>query len=153
MAKSGYFFRVSPLDPHENKLKAVIQEWIKTNVFSRMVRNAIRLYDDLSNSKTDVLIELFPFVVDAICPRGTEDMDDLKRQMARMERLLEQRQIGIPEPAYKQSGAGVGTIVQGRAFTAAPSADDDLDDTIVLNKATASTNSNAAMASMMKVMF
>ena len=76
MSKSGYFFRVSELDRHAEKLNKFINNQIEKNVFSRVVRDAIRLYADLADGKTDVLEELFPFVRTHYC--GNQDPDELK---------------------------------------------------------------------------
>ena len=73
MAKSGYFFRVSALDQHADKLNKIIRDLIAKNIFSRVVRDAIRLYADLNEGHTAVLEELFPFVRTHYCNENDPD--------------------------------------------------------------------------------
>ena len=135
MAKSGYFFRVSPLDQHADKLNKIIKDLIAKNVFSRVVRDAIRLYADLSDGKTEVLEELFPFVRNHYC--NETDPHEMQRAadeaVARaMNRQHPANGSDIPDirqngfPAMKQSGSGIGTLGAGRVM-ALPTFDDEDD--------------------------
>lgn len=117
MAKSGYFFRVSPLDPHATELKKNIETWIKQNIFSRVVRDAIRLYADLSNGKTDVLEELFPFVRTHYC--GDTNENRIQKIVDEAVTRAIQQQQGRAIPDSRDSG-GMLMISPTKPYTAPP---------------------------------
>lgn len=159
--RGGFFFRVGKDDTLMHEILAHFQQQGRGKL-SRAIRDGLRLFWDLSHQRTDVLIELFPFVTDAICPKNT-DSEDMERRIAeavakavkaeiRQQRPTQSSEIpdvrdyGIP--AMKQSKGKLGAH-----SIAMPLLDDDDDtDTIVLTKATGSTGKEA-LASLFKVAF
>lgn len=82
----------------------------KQRKYQRAIFQGIQLIASLWEGRVDVLLTMFPWVADVICqnaaPKG--DIDELKERLARMEKLLQQRQIqqGYIEPPpanYPQS--------------------------------------------------
>jgi len=128
MAKSGYFFRVSQLDPHAEKLNKIIQNLIKQNIFSRVVRDAIRLYADLNEGHTEVLEELFPFVRTHYCNENNSDRMQKYIDEAVRKAMLEQgralpdtRDHGIPAAkpyGHSAIAAPVATITAAKPLDA-----------------------------------
>jgi hypothetical protein len=67
-------FWLDLLKPDEWELLQLIEALKKQRLFAKTVRDGIRLIYDLSQGKTDVLEELFPWVLDPVAePRSSSD--------------------------------------------------------------------------------
>lgn len=159
MARGRFNFYLNFQKDDELLVAERIDDLKRRRSFTSVVREGIIIISELREGRVDTLLRLYPWIVDVIrTPQPPPPDDgDLKHEISLLRKLiLEQGSIQAPPrdyPQMKQSGAGIGTLGTSRQFTLPMVDEDNLDDTIVLNKATASTNSNAAMASMMKVMF
>lgn len=85
MAEPASIFRLSKKDEHREELVGIIADLKGRGVFSRVMRDGIRLMWDLSLGNTNVLLELFPHIRDSLCPppddKVREDIADLKRMI------------------------------------------------------------------------
>lgn len=61
-----FVFWLDMKKPAENELAEQIEQLKATRNFSRAIRDGLRLFIDLKNGSIKVLLELFPFVKDAI---------------------------------------------------------------------------------------
>lgn len=82
------------LDMHkadENQLAEWIDSLKEKRLFSQTIRDGIRLILDLRKGRTEVLRELFPWVLEQSDSKPNYDQltaDELKQHLARLERLL-----------------------------------------------------------------
>lgn len=81
-------------------------------LYSKTVRDGIRLISDLRDGKLDVLFDLFPWVraefleyMASVQPQKSDTEIHIKEQLARIEELLANTETTVPE-ANKQSGVG-----------------------------------------------
>lgn len=135
--------------------------------YQRAIIQGLKLIVSLWDGRVDILLEMFPWVADAICQHvPPNNNEDVLKQLAELRiEIREQKQqqsrqprrddpIPAPPagyPAMKQSGAGIGTL-STHTFSL-PIIDDDSDgDTIVLNKSTGSAGKDA-LASLLKIAF
>jgi hypothetical protein len=76
----------------ENQLANLIDELKQARMFSRVVRDGIRLMVDLWHGNLDLLLELFPWVEDAFYQRFIEQQPtetvSIQEQLHHLERLL-----------------------------------------------------------------
>lgn len=132
--RSGFFFRVGKDDTLLQNIMGYFQQQGRGKL-SRALRDGLRLFWDLSQQRTDVLIELFPFVTDAICPPQSNN-DDVLREIEALRHELRQQQTtshDIPDtrnygiPAMKHAGAGIGSTLGVGKKMALPVFEDDDD--------------------------
>jgi hypothetical protein len=174
-----YKFSLSVRDKHNRQVKKIVDGLLQKGrgALSQSIRDALRLLNDLRRGNTKVLLEMFPDIVDKLCPSTppTDDIADLKRMIEQLQRKVDSQQTvyvpadNIPDtrdvgfPAMKQVGKGIGhaaapklasggTLSAPRAFTAAPDDDDD-DDTVIITQATNTRVDASAMASLLKIAF
>lgn len=134
IAQRIYRFSLSMKDSNYDEVRGIIENLIGQGALSRVVRDGIRLINDLSAGRTDVLLELYPWITEAICPPPNTDVDELNDRLARMERLLQQRPMqssDLPDtreygiPAMK-STAPVAAVVAAKAVSASTISDNFL---------------------------
>jgi hypothetical protein len=118
--------------PDEYELAETITELKESKVYSRVVRDGIRLMVDLWRGNLDTLLTLFPWVEEAFYERFTAHEPTpeigLQEQLARLEQLLLQQgnqPIGTTQAGPKQMN--IPPIAAPRF--------DDLTDQVVLKKA------------------
>lgn len=154
-----YKFSLSVRDKHNRQVKKIVDGLLVKGrgALSQSIRDGLRLLNDLRRGNTKVLLEMFPDIADKIKPPTPSDDDDLKRQIAELKRLiLEQGSLPPPPsdyPQMKSLGAGIGSTLGLNKKLTLPTFDDDDQDTIVLNKAATSSNSESAMAALFKIAF
>lgn len=139
-----YKFTLSVRDKHNREVKKIVDFLAGKGVLSQAVRDALRLLNDLRRGNTKVLLELFPDIVEKLCPPTPKNDDDLKREIAELKLMfVQQRQLpqGDPiqppppgYPAMKQSGVGIGKLANRKLEL--PVLVDDDDDTLVMKKGT-----------------
>lgn len=149
-------FSLSIHDKHDRAVRKIVEGLRKRGKLSQSIRDGLRLINDLRRGRTKVLLELFPDILEKLCPPEPKTDDDLKQKIALLElrqQQLEQRQIDAPEPAYKQSGAGIGltaapgsTLGKGKLLALPIPDDDDDDDTIMVTKAAPTMNGSNLLA-------
>ncbi len=139
--RSGFFFRVGRDDTLLQEIMDYFQEQGRGKL-SRAIRDGLRLFWDLSHQRTDVLIELFPFVTDAICPK-TPDNDEMEKRIAdmvasRLEGRLQSTSSNHDIPDTRSYGIPAMKPSKLQKVVAMPTFDDDEpseQDTIVLTAA------------------
>ena len=166
MTQKQYKFSLSIHDKHNRQVKKIVDGLLAkgNGALSQSIRDGLRLLNDLRRGNTRVLLELFPDIIEKLCPTETpptDDINDLKRLIEQMRQEIRQQQshpmnnTDIPDtrgygiPAMKQSGKGIGTLGQGVQFSA-PLVDDD--DTMVLSIAAGSSNGVNFAASLANLM-
>ncbi|MCB9454218.1 MAG: hypothetical protein H6672_22520 [Anaerolineaceae bacterium] len=82
----------------EYELAAAITDLKKNRSYTAAVRDGLRLILDLRAGKLDVLIELFPWIKDAIKPQTATQEDDLKREL-----------VALREAVMARGGGGYST--------------------------------------------
>jgi hypothetical protein len=115
--------------------------------FASTVRDGIRLIWDLRQGRTAVLLELFPFVREALAGNraGGDDgkVEQVQRQIAELERLLLAQDGGqVMAPVATQGGPKPLSIP--RPAAAPPPAADDLPALVVTKSKAPAGNSAAA---------
>jgi len=117
-----------------------LDEWLHALKASRQfvstVRDALRLFFDLKEGKTDVLLELFPFA---------SEQRQLQQQLARLEGLIQQ---SAHQPAPLVSGP--------KPLTGLPKVlprvvDDDDDDLLVIGRDTTTDSAMNFLTSMLSL--
>ena len=128
-----YRFWLDMAKPEEEDIADKIELLKNTRSFSQTIRDGIRLIVDLRNGKTDVLFELFPFVKAKLQSgsAGGGDNGDIKREIARLERLILQQGSQPSEPVMKPNGL---QPIGGLKPIAPPPADDDEDMVLTVKK-------------------
>ncbi|HEX2621948.1 MAG TPA: hypothetical protein VHL11_17445 [Phototrophicaceae bacterium] len=152
MARWRYSFWLDFQKDDELVLAEIIDELKHSRRFVSTIRDGIRLIADLRAGRVGVLLELFPFVREAIAPAiplpGDGGTDNTDRRLERIEQLLLENSMGS---AYQMNGlkpGGLQPMSSGglRPMSvpqfSAPTFDDDLD-TLILEKNTAVGNVSA----------
>jgi hypothetical protein len=142
-----FFFWLNMEKSDEESVADIIERLKTARRYTAAVRDGLRLVWDLSQGKTDVLLELFPWVATkfATSSGGTDSGGVSKAELEQMlKKMLKEAQNG---PLMKEAApAGLkplGGLSQIAAKPlAAPSFEDDDDFTLAVNKATGN-NSNA----------
>lgn len=116
---------------HEDRLDEWLHSLKQSRQFVSTVRDSLRLFFDLKNGKTDVLLELFPFA---------SEQRQLQQQLGRLEAMLTQ-----PSPANGP-----------KPLTALPNTlrkvvDDGDDDLLVIGKDTSTNSAENFLSSMMRL--
>jgi hypothetical protein len=137
-------FWLEPAKPDQYALGMELKNLKSQRRYLPTVRNALRLFLDLRAGRTDVLCELFPWIVDKLKPPpAPSDSGDIQRQIeAAVEAGVQKAMLSLPAlPAgelvaapRKESAASRNTLGKGATFTAAPSADDDGDELVITKK-------------------
>lgn len=79
-----YTFWLDHADPDEVAVADTIEMLKNERSFASTVRDGIMLINELRQGKTDLLLKLFPWIVDALRPAAGESdghSDDLKREI------------------------------------------------------------------------
>lgn len=107
-------------------------EHLKSNrSFTETIRNGIRLIVNLSNGKTDVLLELYPWVQTKLqSSSGSNDNGDIKREIANLQSLILQQSSSTDSQIMKPVSGGLQPL-QGLNPIAPPAYDEDEDDMIL----------------------
>lgn len=82
-----YKFSLSVRDKHSKSVKRIVEHMRQRGILSQAVRDGLRLINDLRLGKTKVLLELFPDIVDKLCPPSDpkEDINELKRMIQQLQ--------------------------------------------------------------------
>lgn len=161
MARYKFQFWLNGDKDDELLVAETIDELKQRRSFSAVVRDGIMIVKELREGRVDLLLKLFPFVLDAIAERlpppvpPTPPPMDTTDLLAEFRRMLNEQGREIPDtrdygiPAMKPLTKGL------PAALAMPVFDDDDDgmDTVILTKAKVSGNSETALAAMMKIAF
>lgn len=119
--------------PDQVKLGEALADLKRQRRYLPTLRNAIRLFLDLRAGRTDVLFELFPWIVERLKPATpAPDSGELKREIAGLKQFIMDNMASLPATAIvaaplKQSG----NMGQDKAVVA-PTFDDD--DEVVMVK-------------------
>lgn len=87
--------------PAERWLEEQIEALKKQRKFSQYVRDGLRLMIDLSACKTDVLVELFPWIADRLRPAETPAADEFEllfNEIARLRSEINARALPMTVP-------------------------------------------------------
>jgi hypothetical protein len=134
--------------PDEESIADIIEKLKNARRYTAAVRDGLRLVWDLGQGKTDVLLELFPFVKAALAPSadGSSDSGGVsKADIERLEKLIKEAQHG---PLMKEASTtglqpvGLKTL-SGVKPLAAPVYEDD--EEMVLSVSKAEGNGDAGM--------
>lgn len=82
----------------EREIAHTITQLKRRRMFSAAIRDGLRLVADLRGGRLDVLIELFPWVVERLTALAPQRDDELKEQIARLEAAIRQQRSGAPSP-------------------------------------------------------
>jgi hypothetical protein len=96
-----YTFWLNHHDPDEVAVADTIEILKNERSFTSTVRDGIMLANDLRQGRVEVLLKLFPWVVDALRPfvqESGKDTDDLKREL-----------VALREAVMAREGGGYGT--------------------------------------------
>ena len=132
-------FWLNLLKPEEAELADTIEILKNERSFAKVIRDGIRLVNDLRKGKLDVLFELFPWVraefleyMRALQPQPVADTHSMSEQLARLEKLLlEQGNV----PVQSASEPGSITVTGGPKLLVVPSVAASVfdDDDVVLD--------------------
>lgn len=92
------------------------------------LRDGLRLVDDLFHGKIDVLLELFPFVEDAILARLQKNSRELEDVLAMQQELMIQLEMLQSAGFTGHSGPTINESAQFELVTASAPLGDDFDD-------------------------
>ncbi len=156
MAEPAYIFRLSKKDEYRDELLHIIAELRGRAVFSRTMRDGIRLMWDLMMGRTDILLELFPHVRDSLCPptddKLRKDMDELKRMVSELGRAgqLGGSHNGLLMSTSQPPLTGLKKLGDMKTAPSLPAFDDDNDDlpTIVTIKGIGNEGANNFLKSL-----
>lgn len=167
MAQKQYKFTLSIRDKHNREVKKIVDFLIGKGILSQAIRDGLRLLNDLRKGNTRVLLEMFPDVMDKLCPPQSNNgdillkLDSMEREIHELKNhrpmpqdsdIPDTRGYGIP--AMKSLGAGIGSTLGTGKLMALPTFDDDDDgDTLVITKSTGVANGANFMASMANVAY
>ena len=139
MARFKFEFWLDANKDDELLLMEDIDGLKRNRLFSKTIRDGIRLIMDLRKGNLDVLVELFPQFKSRICDENTNragDDDDLHAKIDRLESMmLQQVEPGGMLMSARKSAAG-GPKKIGLGSLDAPRIDDDDEDTLVIKKDT-----------------
>lgn len=88
-------FSLDLMKPVEEWLYTQIMDMTAVRMFQPVIRDALRLWLDLSRGRIDVLLELFPDVKSHPDFAGHEPSEKLQQQLDRLERLILDRGVQI----------------------------------------------------------
>lgn len=154
-----YKFTLSIRDKHSREVKKIVDFLVGKGILSQTVRDALRLLNDLRRGNTKVLLELFPDILDKLCPPSdNDDIADLKRIVADLSNQVAKQQtvyvpsnatIPPPPPGYPAMKPSKNTLGDGHTFTLPLVDDDDLPpETMKLTPLTGAANGSTLMAGM-----
>ena len=84
-----FMFWLDTTKADEEQLIEQVEALKQTRLFSKTIRDGIRLICDLRAGQTDILFELFPWVRDSLNAASTPAIDkNLQEQIARLEAIL-----------------------------------------------------------------
>lgn len=118
--------------PGEESIADIIEKLKNTRRYTEAVRSGLRLFWDLSQGKTDVLLELFPFVKQALGNGGGDDSGGLRDEIAELKALIQEGRI---EPIAPPAPTGLKPLGGLKQFAAPSFADEDEDMGLVVSKA------------------
>lgn len=115
-----YTFWLNHSDPGELAVADAIEILKNERSFASTVRDGIMLINELRQGKVDLLLKLFPWVVDALRPthEATVDTDDLKREL-----------VALREAVIARGGGSHGTPPPKRLAAA-----DDMPELVIQKK-------------------
>ena len=91
MSKSDYRIRfefwLNMDKPEEENIADLIERLKNKRLFSRAIRDGLRLFWDLYQGKTDVLFELFPHLEARLAVQGAKVQEDNTAVLSQLERL------------------------------------------------------------------
>lgn len=140
--------------PDQVQLGEALADLKRQRRYLPTLRNAIRLFLDLRAGRTDVLFELFPWIVERLKTTPAPDSGDLEARLevvvkasvqAAMMNMPSLPATDIVAAPLKQSG----NFGQGKAVVA-PAFDDDDGDTLVIKESKKTSNYENMMASLFK---
>lgn len=160
MAQKQYKFTLSIRDKHNREVKKIVDFLIGKGILSQAIRDGLRLLNDLRKGNTRVLLEMFPEVMDKLCPPQSNNGDVLReiealrgelrqlqqRPMPQSEEIPDARNYGIP--AMKSLAANMG----GHTI-AMPVILDDEEDTIIVTQSAGQNSGDNFLAAFLKVGF
>jgi hypothetical protein len=112
--------------PDEKSIADIIEKLKNSRRYAAAIRDGLRLVWDLSQGKTDVLLELFPFVKQALSGNGGDDNGGIsKADLERLEALIKESRIEPIAPPLAASGL---KPLGGLKTLAAPTFQDDDED-------------------------
>lgn len=139
MARFKFNFWLNGDKDDELLVAETVDELKRNRSFSAVVRDGIMIVNELRQGRVDLLLKLYPFVMDAVAsllpppqPPPSDDLTDLKRMV---EQFIQQQQgRGIPDsrdvglPLFKAVGgklpaAPVATVTAAKAASADEIAD------------------------------
>lgn len=92
---------------NEESIADIIEKLKNARKYSTAIRDGLRLFWDLSQGKTDVLLELFPFVKSALAGTSGDDSGGIsKADLERLETLIKESRIEPIAPPLAASGLG-----------------------------------------------
>lgn len=152
--RSQHMFWVDLNKPEEYKLAVLIQELKSRRAFARTVRNGLRLMYDLSQGRTDVLRELYPWVLEQPPIEAQKEEDsqikapaqpfgqEIKDQLQRLEQLLVKQkngalsseQVSAELKQVSQNNEGPKAMSVGNMVLPPPTIEEDLDKIIEVKR-------------------
>jgi len=137
-----FVFWLNLANPIELNLAEILENSRTQRQFTGIIRDGIRLIFDLRQGKTDVLLELFPWVKASLSESEKATSNTaLHHQLERLEQLiLQQGAVPVQLPAHSTNQSGPKALDVPRFDL--PTIEDDDDDTIVLKR---DTSTNSAM--------
>jgi hypothetical protein len=152
MARFKFEFWLDAKKDDELLLMEDIDGLKRNRLFSKTIRDGIRLIMDLRRGNLDVLLELFPQFKSRICDEnasGGGGDNDLHTKIDRLESMmLQQAEPGGILMSARQNATG-GPKKIGLGALDAPRIDDDDEDTLVVRKDTSTHASENFLRAMM----
>ena len=134
-----YDFQLNVAKDDELAVAEQITNLKTQGLYSKTVRDGIRLVSDLREGNLDVLFELFPWVraefleyVASAQPQKSDTEINIQKQLARIEELLANGEAAMPAPKIA-NGAGGPKGIKAPAV-AGPLLDDDNDVELTIKK-------------------
>lgn len=90
-------FSLSIHDKHDRAVRKIVEGLRKRGKLSQSIRDGLRLLNDLRRGRTKVLLELFPDIIERLCPPEPKTDDDLKNEIVALRRAIAEQGRGIPD--------------------------------------------------------
>lgn len=142
-----YDFQLNIAKDDELAIAEQIANLKTQGLYSKTVRDGIRLVSDLREGNLGVLFELFPWVraefleyVASTQPQKSDTETNIQKQLARIEELLANGETASSAPRIDSGVGGPKKMVVPQV--AAPALDDDDTDLLVVAKAKSSGNAS-----------
>jgi hypothetical protein len=145
-----YVFWLNLANPLELYIAEILEYSRKNRQLTTIIRDGVRLIYDLRQGKTDVLLEMFPWVKTALTEAEKPATTAIQHQLDRLEQLILQ-QGSVPIEMPKHSDKNGGPKALNVPDFDLPIIEDHEDDTVVLKKDTSTESAMNFINSMLNL--